>query len=252
MILRMSGAGNTFTILDQLSDLPDSADWSARAQELCAQSPTTDGFLVLWKSPDYDFQWDFYNNDGSRAEMCGNAARCAARYYLEKSKKESCTFLTKAGLISGKWASKSEDQISVSLTPIQNLQARFLAQTLAGTEIQGTFLNTGVPHFVIEHEPDRTLAVALRASHSFGASGANITFSQAMGPHRTKAVTFERGVEDFTLACGTGAVAAAYAHFEKNSAEASVVVEMPGGELEVKKGTPPTLTGPAIYIGDHS
>ncbi|MCE3010514.1 MAG: diaminopimelate epimerase [Proteobacteria bacterium] len=250
MIVRMSGAGNTFTIEDQLEKDPLPGDFSEQARKLCSETPKTDGYLILWRSHECDFQWDFYNNDGSNAEMCGNAARCASRYFLEKKNLDRCTFRTRAGLISGSWKSKSEGLICVTLTPISDIKSHFKAETKIGPVI-GTFINSGVPHFVIERKPERSLAQELRASLSFGPQGANITFSQPGMGQDLKVVTFERGVEDFTMACGTGAVAAAFTYFEKNSSDKSVVIEMPGGKLEVTQSHPPTLTGPTKYIEEH-
>lgn len=201
----------------------------------------TDGLLFLYDHKDYDFAWDFFNSDGSFAEMCGNAARCASLYYWKKIKSQkNIHFFTGAGDIDAEVI--SDGIIKVTMSKISEP----VKKTVLG--IEGLFLDTGVPHFVIEKTADRELAKKLRQVNDFGASGANITFVEDLKSDSLKAVTFERGVEDYTQACGTGAVASAmYYQAQKNISD-DILIHMPGGDLQVqnaKAGTRPLLTGPA-------
>lgn len=214
---RVSGAGNSFFITDNLTQKKLSKDKrSELAKKLCLSYPNakTDGLIVLDKHSALDFEWDFYNNDGSIAEMCGNAARCVSLYFQKYVKeKKHLSFLTIAGKIESEILSPSRVKV-------------VMPQLSAQGKIKGHFyINSGVPHIVVEAQADRELAKNLRPFPL--PRGSNITFVDG-----ETAVTYERGVEDYTLACGTGAVAAAAYRFYKTGAKRSVV-RMPGGELEV-------------------
>lgn len=248
-ISRMSGAENTFFVINTFD-----AKWSgifkgmkeadkiALASHLCRDfyGFHTDGILFLRPEDGYDFAWDFYNSDGSKAEMCGNAARCATLFYHRHiSPKDEMKFLTGAGEISGEVL--SDRQVRVRMTEISEGQN----MTVLGNE--GYFVNTGVPHFVFPQIPDADLARSLRRVNDFGPAGANITFVQGHASDYIECVTFERGVENFTRACGTGAVAAAMYLQSIQGHREVVQVRMPGGLLIVegaKAGARPFLSGP--------
>lgn len=250
---RLTGAGNSFWFIDlrQYQDSrPTLAEESrpALARAICSEAvyhKKTDGLILLESSAINDFQWDFYNSDGSSAEMCGNAARCVAELEFLKRGLRNLSFGTRAGNIQ---TNHNSDSIRVLMPPIKALQRR----NILGTE--GFSVNTGVPHFVVEAEPALELAKILRNAAEFGADGSNITFVRRLDSGRARAVTFERGVEDFTQACGTGAVAAAaWLNCTNPSAEFSKTaicnIEMPGGELSVESaesGRRPWLIGNAI------
>jgi diaminopimelate epimerase len=242
---RWSGAGNTFLIADswsQSESLPGPRRGEI-ARQLCHSfdRAETDGLLFLEPSEGYDFAWDFYNSDGSRAEMCGNAARCAAMYFHRKirANKKHFKFLTLAGEIGAEILSSSSVKVKMPQLP-----------TIFG-KIEGHFhVNTGVPHLVLPEEPNVARAQALRPLPS--GPGSNITFVIAANQNGCKAVTFERGVENFTLACGTGAVAAA-TFLNQRFGGSRFEVEMPGGSLivaNVGAGKTPELEGPAIWNYD--
>ncbi len=211
----------------------------------------TDGCFII-KAPqkstsDYQFEWEFFNSDGSDAEMCGNAARCAISAFSGPKKNigEVFSFLSVAGVIKGKMLSEIESEIE--MTKVVDLKE----MTIQGHS--GFYVNTGVPHFVVQESPDRITAKSLRFASEFGNAGANITFLEDILPSqiknfpslhkesvhelsRAKAVTYERGVEDFTRACGTGAVAAAVVVNFLNKAknlQSKVEIQMPGGQLAV-------------------
>lgn len=236
---RWSGAGNTFFIADAWNQAWDLSS-AARAQQvrkICRAFPqaSTDGLLYLEKNQNADFAWDFYNADGSGAEMCGNAARCAALYFQEKIQpKSALRFITKAGDIETRTLGPGLVQVLMPQLKVgeQNSAAAF-------------FVNTGVPHWVLEENPDSERALMLRQTPS--PAGANVTFVNKVGHQGCDAVTFERGVENFTQACGTGAVAAA-AYLSQRFGVGPFEINMPGGILrveDVKNHSRPLMTGPA-------
>jgi len=250
-LTRMSGAGNTFFILQ--GPLVAKADRPQFVQKICNNYVgfNTDGVLFLLDSTEADADWDFYNSDGSSAEMCGNAARCAGLFYFAKMKsKENILFNTAAGVIEASIVDANKGIVRVLMPQIIG---KFGVQEVVVNKkkIKGFFVNTGVPHFVLLRTPDEELAKELRASTAFGSAGANITFTEFDSGDFIQAVTFERGVEDFTLACGTGAVAAAKYHHFLYPSVITQTVEMPGGLLQVEWTTDrPQLTGPAEFHFD--
>lgn len=250
-ISRVSGAENTFFVVNtfdpkwspifaRMTDV----DKKNLAAHLCRDfyGFDTDGILFLHPEKAYDFAWDFFNSDGSKAEMCGNAARCATLFFHDKvaGGKNPLRFLTGAGEIVG-------EVLGPHLVRVQMTQIS-AAKEMNVLGQPGYFVNTGVPHFVLEQKPDRDLAEKLRKVSDFGPPGANITFVEDLREDFIRAVTFERGVEDWTRACGTGAVAAAMYLQTKKGEKQNIQVQMPGGLLEIqgaKSGQRPFLTGPA-------
>lgn len=251
-VTRMSGAGNTFFVvnnLDQTFKVPDRRQFT---RWLCQhiQGLHSDGLLVLEKEQGVDFRWDFYNEDGSSAEMCGNAARCAAQYfYSQIGPKKEISFMTLAGLVKAEVL--KDGNVKVELPALKNAGA-FREIEINKHKEEYFFINTGVPHLIVEGEPDQDLGQALRQSEELQPAGSNVTFVQENSPGEIQAVTYERGVEDFTLACGTGAVAAAAFGREKNPLLKRFLIEMPGGDLLVEWLSDKTvaLTGPAQFDFD--
>lgn len=239
---RWSGAGNSFYVqtVEASAEKLTPAARAQLVQKICGLFPQapTDGVLFL-KPENGNYTWDFFNADGSTAEMCGNAARCAVFYLKEKFKEHSdFHFLTIAGQVDGHWKSKNRAEI---LMPEMKIKKN--------NEI-GLWVDTGVPHIVLQEKPSKEKALKWRKDPS--PAGSNITFIWNIHAGGANAVTFERGVEDFTAACGTGAVAAAAALFLKHGGH-KFEVKMPGGTLEVlnvQDGSRPTLAGPAQWDYD--
>lgn len=248
-VTRMSGAGNTFFFHNGW-DKAFSGDRRAFARRLCQEivGLHADGFVFIEKHASADFAWDFYNEDGSPAEMCGNAARCAIQFFqCEIEKKEKLAFSSVVGIVEGEVLSPG--WVKVKLPPLKE-GGRFV--TVPSMKKEFYFINTGVPHLLVEDEPDAELARTLRSAPQFAPTGTNVTFMAEDSPGEIRAVTFERGVEDFTLACGTGAVAAAAFGRERNPFLKNFLVEMPGGELSVEwdDERQAILTGPAKFEFD--
>lgn len=254
-VSRVSGTQNTFFIVNVFD--PDWTEiyskWtpsekSEFAVYLCGgfYDLHTDGLLYLRPEKKFDFAWDFFNADGSHAEMCGNAARCATYLFHEKvASRKTLRFLTGAGEITGEVL--SPELVRIEMTAI----SRSRRMTVLGQE--GFYINTGVPHFIIEGAPNSEFARKLRQVPDFGPPGSNITFVQNLTSISVQAVTFERGVEDFTRACGTGAVAAAMYLQDAKGPQNSIEVHMPGGVLMIENARTekrPFLTGPVQYEFD--
>lgn len=245
----LSGAGNTFHLIDD-QDQKKTLDVLSKKQlavKMCKTNPA-DGVIFLRTAKDSQntYEWSFYNNDGSDAEMCGNATRCVG-YYIKNILQDDANewFLnTVAGRIHIK--ALSAEKFEIEMTAITEMPSK-----------HGFFCNTGVPHLVLEienFENYRNLkehAKTLRTHSDFQPSGTNVTFvAKTNSVNYLKAVSFERGVEDFTEACGTGAMAAAFYNLKKNNC-AKTDVEMPGGTLMMDVSNPqqPIMIGPARMLG---
>lgn len=197
----MNGAGNDFAVIDARGQ---SLDLSRLAQELCKLTGA-DGFMAVDTSEKADFQLHFYNSDGSRGEMCGNGSRCVCRFAYDNGiAGESMTVETDAGLITGRRLTESDYLVKLNNPGVLDLHRK---ENVAYVEL-GT---PGVPHAVAEC-PDldwdsadarKEVFRALRHDPAFP-KGANVNFYRWIGENEVRVLTFERGVEDFTLACGTG------------------------------------------------
>jgi diaminopimelate epimerase len=250
LLSRCSGTNNTFLIADSInSNWKNTYPFLSKEQKekiaknLCSSFHgfKTDGLLFLYNFEKYDFAWDFFNSDGSFAEMCGNAARCASWYFYKRiDQKKIISFFSGAGDINAEIL--EEEMVKIEMPKISPIQS----MSVLGKP--GIFIDTGVPHFVLEMAPERKLAQQLRTVDAFGKTGSNITFVENVKSESVSAVTFERGVEDYTEACGTGAVAAAAFCEYKIKKLSKVAVKMPGGTLYVdgaKSNQRPFLSGSA-------
>ena len=209
---KMEGAGNDFIMIDNRSgEIPDAIKIPL-AQKYCrrALGIGADGVIIIEPDPEFDFSWDFFNADGSRGEMCGNGARCAARYanIIGAAGKEM-TFRTVAGPIA---ASLTDRGAKVRLTSA-TLPPKKVVVDVQGRKWETWNLNTGVPHAMIE-VPDLEqvdvfgLGRAIRNHQAFAPAGTNVNFFKVLGNNKIAIRTYERGVENETLACGTGSAAA--------------------------------------------
>ena len=197
----MNGAGNDFMVIDARGLMPD---FSALALELCKLTGAA-GFVAVDNSDKADFRLHFYNADGSRGEMCGNGARCICRYAFDHGiAGENMVVETDAGLVPGKRLSETQYRVKLNNPGVLDLRRK---GDIAYVELG----SPGVPHAVAEYKGDlwadadslRERMRALRFDPAFP-KGANVNFYQVLAPGEVRVLTFERGVEDFTLACGTG------------------------------------------------
>lgn len=269
-VFKIEGAQNTFVLVSLLQD-PEF--YQKHLQELTSKifiknlchealdSPV-DGYILLPPSspqtnPGYDFVWKFYNSDGSSAEMCGNAARAVSWWYHENVQaKKDIKFLARKIPVQAEVM--TSERVEVGLKKVESL----------GKTQTGHYLyNSGVPHVVvfIPDDPEifvpgqidfegskswQDLAKALRFPAELDQAGANVTLIWPSPEiQKVYAVTYERGVENWTMACGTGAMAAAYYAQELMGFAFPIEVNMPGGALIIAEQEDKTLLrGPAKVV----
>jgi len=257
---KMNGAGNDFVVLDNRDNaLSLTGEQIAR---LCQRQRGVgaDGLLAVEPAENgADFRMRYYNADGGEAEMCGNGARCFARFvnFLSGGSLAKTTFETLAGLIEAEFQG---DQVRIQLSTPHSLR---LNETLDLDGVPHTVhsLNTGVPHAVVftddlDSVELKRFGAAMRYHAHFAPKGTNANFAQVLAPGHIAIRTYERGVEDETLACGTGMVACALIHHELTGSPSPVSVLVKGGDTlkvgfeEPNKSdyTNVTLFGPADFV----
>ncbi len=256
---KMNGAGNDFVVIDN-RDGERSLDRGAIAR-LCDRhrGVGADGLLAVEQAvKGADFRMRYYNADGGEAEMCGNGARCFARFAdrLLASGRDTVSFETVAGVIS---AQLFGERVRLQMSPPHAL-ALPAALEVEGEKLTVHSVNTGVPHAVVFCDEVKQLNVqklgaALRWHEHFAPKGTNVNFVQRQRDGTLALRTYERGVEDETLACGTGVVAAALLAHRLHALPSPISVRARGGDLlEVgfvvagEVFAEVTLTGPAEFV----
>ncbi len=236
--VKMSGTGNDFIIIDNRDKLVADDEMVNLAVHVCrrGQSVGADGLLLIENDPELDFVWRFFNSDGSEAEMCGNAARCVARLAsLDGIAGKNLVFRTIAGPIQ---ASVDGAGVTVQLTRPEGLEPEFALELGDGKEIDVGFVDTGVPHTIVpltagnlENMDVQEAGREIRFHPRFSPAGTNTNFIEVTGPGSLNIRTYERGVETETLACGTGAVAAALVTTVRGLTTPPVSVTTRGGDV---------------------
>ena len=260
---KMHGAGNDFIILNNLEEKLPLNVMPKIAACLCARRTSlgADGLMVVEQAKnDGDFAMYFYNSDGSVGEMCGNGARCIARYGYENGLAgETQKIETTAGLVTGYRVSKRMYRVRLNDPAEIQMDLSLAAQ---GKNWQCSYVVLGVPHAVVPYpglananeDELRKLGRSLRWHKAFP-KGANVNFYEIIGDNHVLLKTFERGVEDFTLACGTGSgsTAVVLALAELVSCK-DIHLTMAGGDLYVslqkmgQKISDVFLTGPTDLV----
>ena len=265
-ITKMSGAGNDFIIIDHRAGFIPEPYQPQFAQLVCRHSFSVgaDGLILIENSATEDFEWRFYNKDGSVAEMCGNGARCAARFAWRRGiAGRKMRFATLAGVIDAELIGEQE-HVRIGMTEPFDYRDSMLIH-LGESEKEVFFVNTGVPHAVVFVDSDNTPVEkwgrTLRYHEQFEPAGTNANFVNIIEDGQLLVRTYERGVEAETMACGTGVVAAAIVAARQGLAESPVDVTTSGGEqlvvqfrLEDTGVLDVHLQGPAriIYEADLS
>lgn len=231
---KMSGSGNDFIIIDNMDLSLDVGDLSEFARKVCQRnfSVGADGLVVIEPSDVADFKWRFFNSDGSVAEMCGNASRCVARFaYMKGIAGQKMSWETIAGVIS---AEINDDLIKVKLTDPSPVESSIKIEAEGQTFVLDS-IDTGVPHAVVFVDDLDGYDVfnqgrKIRFHEHFSPRGTNADFAFVISKNKIKVRTYERGVEDETLACGTGMVAAALIAAQRGLVESPVDVLVKSGE----------------------
>jgi diaminopimelate epimerase len=255
---KMNGAGNDFVMIDNRTG--DVRLTPEQIERVCDRhrGVGADGILLIEKATNgADFRMRYYNRDGGEAEMCGNGARCFARYaHRVAGAPEKVSFETPAGIIG---ARLHGDLVTLNMSDPTGLRLNVPLQ-IEGEDAAVHYVNSGVPHVVVPvsrvdvvHVRER--GSVLRYHEMFSPKGANVNFLEKQGKRKIAIRTYERGVEDETLACGTGVVASALIFAETEKIDGPITVQVRGGsELAVdfgrdgEKFCDVTLTGPAEFV----
>ncbi|MEO7098130.1 MAG: diaminopimelate epimerase [Luteolibacter sp.] len=262
---KMNGAGNDFIIVDNRDlSLTEALDGDTIAA-LCDRHRGigADGLLAVEPArKGADFRFRYYNADGGEAEMCGNGARCFGRFtaHLGEIVLKKVTFETIVGTLA---AEMIGDDVRIAMSEPKDLELEIDVK-VSGLDGSLHFVNTGVPHVVAFLENMAALedfdvyeyGGAIRNHEAFAPAGTNANFAAILAPDHISIRTFERGVEEETLACGTGMVASALIHHLLTGAPSPIKVDVEGGDtLEIgfeKTGEQAfknvTLTGPADFV----
>jgi diaminopimelate epimerase len=258
---KYSGHGNDFVIIDNWSGIVadnDLAEFTRRVSRLKFGVGADGAVFIAAGDKDVDFAVRFFNADGSEADMCGNASRCAAHLaHVLSIAPATMIFKTKAGVVE---ASVKDRQVSVLLPKIGKPEGAAMVEVEGFSQTYHR-INTGVSHAVAWVDDLEGLNVvkigrAVRRHASFNPDGANVDFVKILSEKSLALRTYERGVEDETLACGTGATAAALLSASQGLIKATTILcRTRGGEdLFVRyEGEPDApdkvfLEGPVRYI----
>jgi diaminopimelate epimerase len=227
---KMVASGNDFVVVDKEKLSAIRYPLPAIARQVCARKfgIGADGLLILEKSKIADFNLRIFNADGSEAEMCGNGARCAALY----SGKKNINIRTIAGIIEAKVAGGN---IKIKLTNPKAIRLD-VPLKINGRGLSVNFINTGVPHAVVfvagvDKINVRDIGSQIRYHKEFLPAGTNVDFVEILSGDSLNVRTYERGVEDETLACGTGSVAAGLIFALKSGVSDEISIHTKGDEV---------------------
>ena len=256
---KMHGAANDFILVDdrKLTFPAEDRTWLAATMSRRTGIGSEGLLLIQPAAGQGDFRMRFFNPDGGEADMCGNGARCLARLAHEiGAAPASMTIESGAGLLR---AEVRGEQVLLHMTEPRDwrLNRRLTTQ---GEVVSYHFVNTGVPHAVVEAEDldalnVQDLGARIRRHEAFAPAGANANFIALAGPNSLRLRTYERGVEGETLACGTGIVASALIAGRLGRVRSPVRVTARSGDtLEVNYvltrdgATDVSLLGPAVHV----
>jgi len=254
---KMEGAGNNFLIIDNRNgyltvNVADqtSTDFVKNIAS-CKLGAGADGVVFLEQSAEFPFEMRYFNRDGSEAVACLNGARCVVSYaYRLGLIKDKGKFASASGPI-GYYYKNGE--VSIEVAPPVDVKMNF-SFTVSRKKYSANFLRIGVPHCVIfvdniEKVDVKTLGEAIRNHKTFKPEGTNVDFVKVAKDGITVR-TYERGVEEETLSCGSGALASAYIATKLFMTQSPVVCRTKGGDLVVTIKDRMYLEGPARYIYD--
>src|SRR5437764_1583754 len=234
---KMNGAGNDFVMIDNRAG--EVRLNAAQIAKICDRhrGVGADGVLLIEPAQNgADFRMRYFNADGGEAEMCGNGARCFARFAERVARAgEKLSFETPAGIIR---AQLQGEQVRLTMSDPRDLRLNVKIAT-AGRKWLAHFINSGVPHVVVPVSSIEQVDVnaeggVIRRHEMFVPAGANVNFMEDRGEKQIAIRTFERGVEHETLACGTGVVGSALVFAATEKVDGPITVLVRGGsELSV-------------------
>ena len=260
---KMSGAGNDFILINK-SQIPNIVLTNSVISQLCDRRNGigADGIIIIKNTQGYDFAMDYYNADGSSGTLCGNGARCAIKFANDTgiTDSDSVSFLSNEDEFSGELLANG--LIKFNLQPPKVIEENIVID-VGGSNVSGSFVDTGSPHVVLIVDDLNLQTVIqmgkeIRNNPAFAPGGTNVNFIKFV-KGKIHIRTYERGVENETLACGTGAVAAAIIGFRKFEIQPPIFLITKGGDklivnfnTEGSKYNNVSLTGPAkkIYNGE--
>jgi len=239
--VKMTGAGNDFVLVDN-RNAHLFVDWTVFARAACDRryGVGADGLLVIERSSRADFKMNYYNADGSYGGMCGNGGRCASRYVMEEENYRSIQFEALGYIYR---AQEFGGSISLRMKTPNILLAKTKI-LLFKTKVLFTWIDTGAPHAVMFLnevpsglrrrllEPDiNAIGRRIRLHRRFAPEGTNVDFIELIDESTISMRTYERGVENETLACGTGAVASAVVSARRFGLRPPIAVKTRSGEV---------------------
>ena len=247
---KYQGTGNDFVILDNYHT-PAPALTTQQIKLICNRhfGVGADGLMLLSKKEGYDFEMVYYNSDGNASSMCGNGGRCLVKFaYYQGIHKSIYKFI----------ASDGEHQAEIDIDGTVSLKMQNVNKV--DYHIHHAVINTGSPHFVkfTENVADVDVPATgheIRYSNIFAAEGINVNFVETLNEDTIFVRTYERGVENETLSCGTGVTAAALLSAHNQNGFNTVDVKTPGGHLSVEFDKINDnhfeniwLCGPAVFV----
>lgn len=235
LFMKLSGAGNDFVIINNLNQVVDSTDSTFMnfVTKVCQRrmSVGADGVLLVEPSEDVDFRMRYFNADGGEVETCGNGARCISKFaFLNGIVSEQMRFLTNAGIYEAEIVG---DNVKVRMSDPADIRINVPLRLEGGVHNVG-FANSGVPHVVFFVDDLETtdvfdLGQQTRYHNDFKPAGTNANFIRIHSQELIEIRTYERGVENETLACGTGSIASAIVSATLGKVKSPVSVKTASG-----------------------
>ncbi len=231
---KMSGSGNDFILVDNRGGSVDEENVDRLVASICRRklSVGADGMILIEESDRADFKWRYFNADGGEVEMCGNGGRCAARLaYLKGIAGPRLSFETMSGVIR---AEVTGERVKLEMPESTIAELDYLLKVEEET-LTVSSITVGVPHVVIwvtdvEASPVFKAGRAIRNHERYAPAGTNVNFVKQLDDGTFAIRTYERGVEDETLACGTGSVGTALIAATKGMTTSPAVLHTRGGE----------------------
>jgi diaminopimelate epimerase len=247
---KYQGTGNDFVMIDNRLDTFPKNDVRL-IERLCHRrfGIGADGLILLENDLDTDFKMVYYNSDGNQSTMCGNGGRCLVAFAKKLDIITNATAFMAIDGLHHAWVN-ADELVSLQMIDVNEISI----------ENDYTYLNTGSPHHVqivddLVHYDVKEKGSAIRYGNLYGKEGSNINFVKKVNDYTFALRTYERGVEDETLACGTGATAVAIAmHATAQTVDNTITIDVEGGKLLVSfeaknnKYSNVVLTGPAEFV----